>query len=200
MIGSLRGTLAERDLSGSVVIDVGGVGYAVNVTTQTVATSGEIGSEVSLRIHTRVREDSITLFGFSTGEEKRCFEALIATHGVGPSLAMALLSMHSPIALRHIVASEDIDELSKVPGVGKKTATRLLVELKTKFDVDLDAELIDIDVKSSSSSNAKNDVSSALTGLGYSRDEIRRVLASLPADAKTEDLLRMALKELAVAS
>jgi Holliday junction DNA helicase RuvA len=200
MIGSIRGTLLDRDPRGVVIVEANGVGYDVHVTVSTASTLGELGAVVFLRVHTRVREDAITLYGFTTAEEKRCFEALLGAHGVGPSMAMALLGMHSPSALRTIVAMEDATALSQVPGIGKKTAARLLMELKAKFEMDLDNELVDIASPSVevAGSSARADVAAALTGLGYSGDEIRRVVAGLPAEGRTEELLRLALRELAV--
>lgn len=201
MIGSLRGLLVERDAKGTIIVETAGVGYLVNATTRTVATIGDIGSEVSLRVHTRVREDAITLFGFTTNEEKRCFEVLIGAHGVGPAMALALLSMHGPSALRQIVLMEDVAALAQVPGIGKKTAARLLVELKAKFDLDFDAELVDITSTTpgtSVSNTTVADVTAALTGLGFGGDEIRRVVATLPREGSAEELLRLALRELAV--
>lgn len=200
MIGSLRGTLIDRDPRGVVLVEANGVGYDVHVTVSTAATIGDINSQVFLRIHTRVREDSFVLYGFPTTEEKRCFEALLGAHGVGPSMALALLGMHTPSALRTIVAMEDATALSQVPGIGKKTAARLLVELKAKFDVELDTELVDIATTTTAgeTSSARADVAAALAGLGYSGDEIRRVVAALPADGRSEELLRLALRELAV--
>lgn len=199
MIGSLTGTLAEREPEGIAIIDVNGVGYAVTVTAPTLVSLGELGSGVSLKIHTRVREDSITLFGFKTTAEKRCFEALIAAHGVGPSLALALMSLHSPSALRQIVAMEDAAALSEVPGIGKKTAARLMVELKTRLDVDDDVDPI-LDIASATpagASSARGDVTAALSGLGYSGDEIRRVVTGLPDTGNAEEMVRLALRELA---
>jgi Holliday junction DNA helicase RuvA len=201
MIGSIRGTLIDRDPRGGVIVEANGIGYDVHVTVSTAATLGDAGSPVFLRVHTRVREESITLYGFTTSEEKRCFEALLGAHGVGPAMAMALLGMHSPSALRTIVAMEDAAALSQVPGIGKKTAARLLMELKAKFEVDLDTELVDIATTSvvTEGSSVRADVAAALNGLGYSGDEIRRVVAGLPAEGRTEELLRLALRELAVA-
>lgn len=200
MIGSLRGTLLDRDPRGGVIVEANGVGYDIHVTVSTAATLGELGTQVFLRVHTRVREDAITLFGFTTAEEKRCFEALLGAHGVGPSMAMALLGMHSPSALRAIVAMEDAAALSQVPGIGKKTAARLLMELKAKFEMELDTELIEISSTAvvTEGSSVRADVAAALNGLGYSGDEIRRVVASLPAEGRVEELLRLALRELAV--
>ncbi len=200
MIGYLRGRLVERSMTGTVVVDVNGVGYDVHVTGPTSAMLGEINTEVELRVHTRVREDSITLYGFTTPEEKRCFEALIGAHGVGPSMALSLLSMHSPSALRQIVAMDDTASLSQVPGIGKKTATRLLMELKARFEVDLDDDALDItSITPVVGGSTRADVTAALAGLGYAGDEIRKVVNNLPSEGTAEDLVRMALRELATA-
>ncbi len=202
MIGALRGNLIDRDTEGIVTIDVAGVGYDVQVTPPTSVSLGELGSEVALRIHTRVREDSITLYGFKTADEKRCFDALIATHGVGPAVALALLSVYSPPHLKQIIASEDADALSQVPGIGKKTAARMLVELKSKFELDFETTTVDLAnlTATGAAITARSDVTTALLGLGYGQDEIRGVLSSLPSDGKAEDMLRLALRELAQSS
>ncbi len=197
MIARLRGTLAARDHNGSVVVDVGGVGYAISVTPNTSLDLGEVGSIVTLHVHTRVREDSITLFGFATADEQRTFETLIATHGVGPSLALALLATHEPPVLRTIVATEDAASLAQVPGIGKKTASRLIVELKSRFsDDDVFVDLSD-GASTPPSAQANADVVAALAELGYSGEEIRQALRTLPADGTTQELLRLALRELA---
>lgn len=198
MIGLLSGTLVDREPDGVVLIDVNGVGYTVTVTGPTLVGLGETGSQVSLRIHTRVREDSFTLFGFPTAAEKRCFEALIGAHGVGPSMALALMSLHSPASLRQIVAMEDAAALSEVPGIGKKTAARLMVELKTRLDVE-DTEFV-VDVAAPTlpgGGSARADVTAALAGLGYSGEEIRRVVTALPDSGNAQELVRLALRELA---
>jgi holliday junction DNA helicase RuvA len=203
VIGSLRGTLLDRDVNGNVLIEASGVGYQVMVTGPTSAALGGLGASVFVFVHTRVREDAISLFGFASAEERRCFEALIAAHGVGPSMALALLTMHSPLELRQIVALEDADALARVPGIGKKTAARLLVELKAKFDVDLDDELVHIastTAAPSGEASVRADVTSALAGLGYAGEEIRRVLSALPSEGSAEQLLRLALRELAAAN
>ena len=135
MIGSLRGALADRPSSGEVIVDVGGVGYRVSVPTPVVAQLGATGSEVFLHVHTHVREDAIVLFGFAHADERRCFEALLGAHGVGPSLALGILSALSPAALSTAVLEDDVDTLCLVPGVGKKTAARLLLELKARLDL-----------------------------------------------------------------
>jgi Holliday junction DNA helicase RuvA len=202
VIGSLRGVLLHRhlagDATGEALVEVGGVGYRVVMAAGVVATVGEPGSPVFLHVHTRVREDAIVLYGFPTAEEKTCFEALIGAHGVGPAMALALLSVHSPPALRLAVAAGDAGALTVVPGVGPKTAARLLVELKAKFgDDELDGAGGGVDAAGpAAAGGARADVRAALTGLGYGGDEVRAALAALPEDGDAADLLRMALRQL----
>ena len=132
--------------------------------------------------------------------ERACFEALIGAHGVGPAVALALLSVHSPVALRRAVATDDLDALMLVPGIGKKTAARLLIELKARLDLDLDEPdlaLVGARGRPSAAGGARNEVRAALAGLGYGQDEVRDVLAVLPDDGAVEDLLRTALRQLA---
>jgi Holliday junction DNA helicase RuvA len=191
MIGSLRGQVLERGLDGVVLLEVGGVGYLVTVTPRTLAEM-EPTTSAFLYVHHHIREDAQTLFGFPTRDERATFDVLIATHGVGPSLAMAILATHSPAALVDIVANADLASLTLVPGVGKKTAERLLVELKSRLDVPI---LESVSVAGGGSS-AVADVREALSGLGYGTDEIREVLRDLPAGAEAADLLRDALKVL----
>lgn len=201
MIGSLRGTVVDKSLRGEVLVEVNGVGYRALVPTGTLAALGELGSEVFLHTHLHVREDALTLYGFATREERICFEALLGAHGVGPALALAVLSAHSPASLRQALADDDVDALCVVPGVGKKTATRLLLELKTRLDVPELEMALDGDGAAPAPENGSGraDVRAALAGLGYAPDEIRDVLRSLPSDAPVEDLLRAALKRLAAA-
>jgi Holliday junction DNA helicase RuvA len=208
MIGSLRGMLLDRTF-GEVLIEVGGVGYLVTVTPNTSMRLGELGEDVFVHVHHHVREDAVTLYGFATKDERLCFEALIGAHGVGPSLALAILSVHSPSELRVALAADDVAALCLVPGVGKKTAARLLVELKSKLDlpdvVDL-AAIADAAGGGRSAGGADGlrpgsvltDVRDALAGLGYDNDEIRDVMARLPAEGDAAELVRQALKLLAV--
>jgi Holliday junction DNA helicase RuvA len=208
MIGSLRGLLLDRDF-GEVLVEVGGLGHRVTVTPNTSLDLGEVGEVVFVHIHHHVREDAVTLYGFSTKDERTCFEALISAHGVGPALALAILSVHSPAQLRLALASDDVAALCLVPGVGKKTAARLLVELKSKLDlpdvVDLTA-LADAAAGRDSAgrngaprpANVLADVRDALGGLGYDTDEIRDVLGRLPSEGDAAELVRQALKLLAV--
>lgn len=193
MIGSLRGAVLERMLSGEVLVEVAGIGYRVLVPTNAVGAL-EPGAEVFLYTHQHVREDALTLFGFLTRDERDTFEALIGATGVGPKLALAILSVHSPPNLRRCLAEDDVDSLVAVPGVGKRTAQRLLIELKTRLvvpDLDLTA------VPGSSSPSARVEVREALAGLGYSGEEVREVFAQLGEDGTVEDMLRDALRALA---
>ncbi|MGH9134998.1 MAG: Holliday junction branch migration protein RuvA, partial [Ilumatobacteraceae bacterium] len=134
MIASLRGAVLERALDGTVLIEVGGVGYEVVVTPATLAEL-EPSSSAFLFVHHHIREDAQVLYGFLAREERATFQVLLATHGVGPALAMAILATHPPTALVDIVANADVAALTLVPGVGKKTSERLLIELKSRLSV-----------------------------------------------------------------
>ncbi|GJM38533.1 MAG: Holliday junction ATP-dependent DNA helicase RuvA [Acidimicrobiales bacterium] len=199
MIGSLRGTLLDRGPDGELLVEVAGVGYRVAVTPSTSVTIGEIDGDVFVHTHHAVREDSETLYGFASIDERRIFEQLISAHGVGPALGLAILSVHGPDALRLAVADDDVAALCLVPGVGKKTAARLIMELKSKLDVP-DGPVITISDDGSSTSSAggaRADLRAALEGLGYGADEIHGVLSELPSDGDTSELLKEALKRLA---
>jgi len=194
MIGTLRGRLIDRAVD-EVVVDVAGVGYRVTVTPATVVAIGDLGDEVFFYIHHHVREDAQTLYGFPTRDERQCFEALIAAHGVGPALALAILSVHSPDSLRRTLADDDLESLCLVPGVGKKTAMRLLVELKSRLAVpDIDLAAIMVATSPNGAPSVRADVREALAGLGYAPDEIRDALADLPDDGDPAIVLKQALQ------
>lgn len=193
MIGSLRGQVIERGLDGVVLLEVNGVGYQVHVSPRTLSEL-EPTTTAFLYIHHHIREDAQTLYGFLTREEKATFNVLIGTHGVGPAVAMAILATHSPSALVDIVSAGDVAALTLVPGIGRKTAERLLVELKNRLSVPV---LDPVGAPGASSSSVVADVREALAGLGYGPEEIRDVLRDLPADgADAATLLRDALKAL----
>jgi len=192
MIGSVRGTVIERTPSGEALVEVGGVGYRVLVPSGAVPTLTP-GGPAFLFTHLHVREDAMVLYGFPTRDERDTFEALIATTGVGPKLALAMLSVHSPTALRRALLEDDLAALTMVSGVGKRTAQRLLVELKARLAVP------EVDLTETGGTRApRAEVRSALAGLGYAPDEVRDVVAQLPEEGSVEDLLREALKLLAV--
>ena len=187
-----------------MLVEVGGVGYRTVVPAGPAAGLGPVGSPVFLHVHTHVREDAIVLFGFPTRDERACFEALIGAHGVGPAVALSLLSVHSPAALQRAVLSDDVDALTLVPGIGKKTAIRLLVELKSRLEIDLDGSGLEIVGTAMANGSdpalaVRADVRNALASLGYGADEIRSAMAGLPPEGTVEDHLRAALRDLAVA-
>ena len=203
MIGSLRGTLLDRSLTGEILIEVTGVGYRVQAGPATAARLGDLGAEVFAWIHHHVREDADTLYGFPSKGERDAFEALLGAHGVGPALALAILSVHPPANLARVLADDDVAALCLVPGVGKKTAARLLIELKARLDVPFDdalpAGLADGDGASTgagASASARADVRDALAGLGYGPEEIAEATRELP-DEQAGTLLKLALQRLA---
>ena len=203
MIGSLRGTLIDRSVKGEALIEVGGVGYLVTVSPSTLSRLGAIDSQVFVHVHTHVREDALVLYGFIGRDERACFDVLLSAHGVGPALALAILSALTPDSLRMAVATDDVDGLTLVPGVGKKTAARLLIELKSKLDVlgggDYAAAIAAAGggVVSSEPADSRTDVRAALTELGYGAEEIRQVLRTLPSEGDASALLKRALATLA---
>ena len=191
MIGSVRGTVIERTATGEVLVEVGGVGYRVNVPAGALP-GLHPGNAAFLFTHLHVREDAMVLYGFPSRDERDTFEALIGTTGVGPKLALAMLSVHSPSSLRRALLEDDLAALTLVPGVGKRTAQRLLVELKSRLEVP------ELDLSDEGGPAPRAEVRAALAGLGYGTDEVRDVVAQLPEDGSVEDLLREALKLLSV--
>jgi len=201
MIGSLHGTLAERGADGELLVEVGGVGYRVVAGPATTARLGDVGAQVHVWTHHHVREDAQVLYGFATRDERVAFEALISAHGVGPALALAILSVHEPLALRRVLADDDVSALCLVPGVGKKTAARLLVELKSRLDLpvgDVAAAVAAGSGASNGSSvpSARADVRDALAALGYGPDEIAEATRDLPEGDDVPALVRDALRRL----
>ena len=193
MIGSLRGTLLDRPATGEVIVEVQGVGYRASVPANVLAGLGAPGAEVFLHVHTHVREDAIVLYGFAHADERRCFEALLGAHGVGPSLALAILSSLSPAALSTAVLEDDVDTLCLVPGVGKKTAARLLLELKARLDL---PTFESGSTAAAAPGSARGEARAALVELGYAPDEIAGALDGVDGDVPVEELVRSALREL----
>jgi Holliday junction DNA helicase RuvA len=191
MIGSLRGKLIEKRPN-QLLVDVNGVGYQVQIPLSTFAGLGALHAETSLLIHTHVREDQITLYGFVTAREKQCFELLISASGVGPSLALKILSGMSIEELVPAIRKSDLAQLVKIPGVGRKTAERIVVELRDK--------LVVIDVpeagKPSTRSQLEDDVASALMNLGYDTKSVERAVEKSRAASGNdfEKLLRSSLQ------
>jgi holliday junction DNA helicase RuvA len=206
VIGLLRGPVVLRTAEGEVIVDVGGVGYRVTVTPAAAASLVAAGtsSEATLFVHTHVREDAIVLYGFVHDDERRCFEVLLGSHGVGPALALAIMAMLSPASLSTAVLEDDVETLCTVPGVGRKTAARLLIELKSRLDLpDLSFEpvgaaaLAHADGGARVTRTARAEARAALGELGYAPDEIRGALDGLRDDVGVEEMLRLALRELA---
>lgn len=202
MIGSLRGRLLDRSLSGEVLVETtSGVGYRVTAGPATVARLGDVDAEVFVWTYHHIREDSQVLYGFASKVERETFEALLGAHGVGPALALAILTVHPPDALARVVAGEDLAGLCLVPGVGKKTAARLLIELKSRLDnVPTDATIAagrgDDEGAGSSGGSVRADVRDGLAGLGYGPEEVAEATRDLEGtDAGI--MLKEALKKLA---
>jgi Holliday junction DNA helicase RuvA len=193
VIGFLRGTLIDRSPN-EVLLDVQGVGYRVLVAPDTIASLGEPGATAIVHTYLHVREDALTLYGFPTRDERACFEALLGAHGVGPALAMAILSVHRPPSLRQVLATDDVDALCLVPGVGKKTAARLLLELKARLDLP-DGDLGSI---LGERGGSHGEVREALVALGYGPEEVRDALRDLPVDGEVSRLLKDALSRLSM--
>ena len=186
MIAGLRGKLQTIG-NNRAIIDVGGIGFQVYMPTSTLSTLGAVGEEVELHTHLHLREDNATLYGFATAEELGLFQTLISVSGVGPKLALAMLSTMNAEKLAMAISTGSIDLLTMVPGVGKKTADRLILELRGKLAwVGTPAELAPEDTE----------VLSALTSLGYSIREATRAVATLPQDQKLslEEKIKLALQ------
>ncbi|MGH2736723.1 MAG: Holliday junction branch migration protein RuvA [Actinomycetota bacterium] len=191
MIGFLRGDVAGRTADGCFV-DAGGVGYRLQCSGATLRALPADGRPVKLFVHTHVREDALALFGFATESEQRMFEALIGVSGVGPRVALQLCSAFGPEELRRILVTDDVNSLSSVPGIGKKTAQRIVLDLKEKM------ALPDLDIVGTKP-DAFAQARSALENLGYSAGEVRVALNEVSTNGsdEVEDLVRSALKVLA---
>lgn len=187
MIARLTGTLAAQAPT-SLLLDVAGVGYEIAVPVSTLAALPEVGQEVVLHTHQHVREDALALFGFATPAEKTLFVQLIGVSGIGPKVALAILSVASVEATQSAIASGDTAFISSVPGIGKKTAERVIVDLRDKMAMS----------PTTSANSGHDEVMQALLGLGYSATEARRAVQKVPADLQdTSAALRHALKEIA---
>jgi Holliday junction DNA helicase RuvA len=185
----------ERSPTGEVIVEVSGVGYRVLVPLGVLPTLVP-GEPAFLLTHLHVREDALVLFGFATRDERDTFEVLLGASGVGPKLALSILSVHSPATLRRALLDDDVDALTLVPGVGKRTAQRLMVDLHARLEVPAASTG---DGAGPGTLSARSEVRDALGGLGYGPEEVREVLALIADDGPVEDLLREALRHLAVA-
>ena len=187
MIAALRGVLESRSPD-SLVVEVGGVSFRVFSPASTISQTGAVGDSVKLFTHLHVREDVLALYGFQTPQERALFQVLLSVSGIGPKAALALLSAYPAETLKQAIAGGDVDLLTRVPGIGKKTAGRVVVDLKGKLDWD---RLVAAPV-----APADADVAAALTNLGYTAAEAQAAVQSLPTDRPytTEEKIRLALQ------
>jgi holliday junction DNA helicase RuvA len=191
MIGFLSGTVAGRTPDGCT-LDVGGVGYALSCSGATLATLPPEGAKYRLLTHLHVREDALILFGFATESERQIFEALLSVSGVGPKVAQAVCSVLNPDQFRSALATDDVNAIAAVPGIGKKTAQRIVIDLKEKLAVP-DLQIVD------GARDTVGQARSALENLGYSPCEVRAALAEVGpgTNGNVEEVVRNALKVLA---
>jgi Holliday junction DNA helicase RuvA len=195
MIAQLRGSLGDKRPN-QVLVDVGGVGYLVHIPLSTFYALGDLHSNVTLLIHTQVREDAISLYGFLSAREKHLFELLISASGVGPALALKILSGMSVDDLVPAVRSGDLARLTRIPGVGRKTAERMIVELRDKLAA---VEIPEDARKPVTTAGAAGDVVSALLNLGYDQHAAEQAVERAGKNGASETfepLLRGALQEL----
>ena len=191
MIGRIQGIVVEKDFP-QVIVSVGGVGYEIDVPMSTFYPLPRTGEEVTLLTHMVVREDAHLLFGFLTANERAAFRQLLKISGVGPKVALAVLSGLSVEDLAAAVGAEDAARLTKIPGIGKKTAERLVLELRDKLP-----KVVPAARSQAAADNA--DVVNALLGLGYNEREASAVVKQLPGGLQVADAIRQALKLLAKA-
>ncbi|MDO9160158.1 MAG: Holliday junction branch migration protein RuvA [Burkholderiaceae bacterium] len=188
MIGRLQGQLVAKHPP-QVLVDCHGVGYEVDVPMSTYYNLPEVGAGVTLLTHFVVREDAQVLFGFATASEREAFRQLIKITGVGPRMALSLLSGMSVADLAQAVTQQQVARLVKVPGIGKKTAERLLLELKGKLGADMGPSSV-------ATSDHQHDIGQALMALGYNDKEAAAALKLLPADVGVSEGIKLALKSL----
>ncbi len=198
MIAHLRGHILEKHPN-RIVVDVGGVGYDVSVPLSTFYGLGDPGSEISLRIHTHVREDALALYGFGTILEQDLFERLISVSGIGPKVAMGVLSGIEPQELMRAIERGDVARLTAIPGVGKKTSERIVLELKDRLPR-VEVAPVGAGGGETGHSAVRDDVLSALLNLGYHRPLAEKAVAAAiktVVDGDFERTLKQALRELA---
>jgi len=196
MIAFLNGKLISKETD-EIIIDVGGVGYQVHTTLSTTQELPSLDEEVTLYIYTHVREDSLALYGFKTHDEKVLFTKLLKVNGIGPRLALSILSGVPPHDFVQAVASEDLARLNAIPGVGKKTAERIIIDLKDKLQ---SANFLQMPTAGKTKNAALyDDALSALVNLGYNRVQAERTLGKIGLQEKTSvtHIIKDALKELA---
>lgn len=195
MFAYIKGSLEVKSIN-YVVVENNGIGYKIYMSSKSIGTIGNIGEQVKVHIHYHVREDDISLYGFNSEEELRMFEILINVSGVGVKSALTMLSDITPSSFALAVINDDVTRLTKVPGVGKKTAQRLILELKDKLKSE-DIASEEIEVEEKKNNNINNDAVVALQVLGYSKKETETVLEKIDTNGLSiEETIKQALKYL----
>ena len=192
MIAFLEGTVAGKTDT-SVLLNVGGVGFEAGMSTSSLSKLPEAGERVVVHTYLQVRDDGMSLFGFLSLEEKALFERLITVSGVGPKVALAALSSYEPAKLVDLIAAQDVTAVQRVPGIGKKMASRIILELKGSFDEGIVSLFAD---EAPAESQAMADARAALLSMGFTSSEADLALKDAPGDANESTLLQYALKKL----
>ncbi|SBT18727.1 Holliday junction ATP-dependent DNA helicase RuvA [Marinomonas gallaica] len=197
MIGRIVGTLIEKTPP-ELLVDVGGVGYEIMASMSTIYELPQVGQSVILHTHFQVKEDAQSLYGFATKDERALFRILIKVNGIGPKMALSVLSSMNPPELITAVQESQIDSLTKVPGVGKRTAERLVVELRDKLGTAAKQDLFtERSVVTQVQADPRQEAEAALISLGYKPQEAARMIAKLPKDESNSELLiKAALKSM----
>lgn len=185
MIGRITGTLIEKSPP-TICIDVNGIGYEIDVPMSTLYDLPELGATVSLHTHLSVREDAHVLFGFSKASERSAFRTLIKVSGIGPKTALGILSGLSVDDLATAIQAQDIALLTRAPGIGKKTAERMILELRDKFDVG--------SITTTAPTTDRSDILNALLALGYNNTEANKAIKKVPSDVNVSEGIRLALQ------
>ena len=197
MFAYIKGSLEQKS-NNYVVIDVGGIGYKIFMATKAIENLGEIGQVVKVHTHYYVREDNISLYGFNTNEELRMFELLLQVSGIGAKSAIAMLSEISPSSFALAVISDDISQLVKIPGIGKKTAARIVLELKDKLKTEESITKTEEVKLSITNEEETSEAIAALQVLGYTKREIEKALENVDTkNLQLEEIIKQGLKKLA---
>lgn len=192
MISFVKGVLVAKELD-AVVVEVGGIGYRIAVSARSISRMPEPGNVVQLLTRLQVREDSLVLFGFTSAEEKTLFERLTSVSSVGPKVALSVLSTYDPSEVVAAIAAQDLAVIQRVPGIGKKMASRIVLELRESFDSEMGAVLSGV---SAQAANAKKGAMEALLSMGFSAEEAELSLKGAPDEVSETVLLQYALKRL----
>lgn len=197
MYAYIKGTLEEKSTD-SIVVETAGIGYKIYVSEHTMAKLGEIGEKVKIYTHYHVREDNISLYGFMSNEELKMFELLLQVSGIGAKTAIAMLSNITPSKFALAIISNDLKTLTKIPGIGNKSAQRMVLELKDKLKTQTAIEDDEEETTLNDNSESINEAGQALQILGYNKSEISKVFDKFDThNLSTEDLIKEALKRLA---